>query len=72
MRFGKTLSNLDGVPEIPAESRPGQHPNTDRDELHEIYRSWRTVADSYPDDRILVGEIWLPDADRFAKYLRPD
>jgi alpha-glucosidase len=60
------------LPEIPADSAPGQHPNTDRDELHEIYRSWRTVADSYPDDRILVGEIWLPDADRFAKYLRPD
>ena len=60
------------LPEIPAESKPGRHPNTDRDELHEIYRSWRAVADSYPGTRILVGEIWLPDAERFAKYLRPD
>jgi alpha-glucosidase len=60
------------LPEIPAESKPGQHPNTDRDELHEIYRGWRAVADSYPGSRILVGEIWLPDAERFAKYLRPD
>jgi alpha-glucosidase len=60
------------LPEIPAKPRPGEHPNTDRDELHEIYRSWRAVADSYPDTRILVGEIWLPDHERFAKYLRPD
>jgi alpha-glucosidase len=60
------------LPEIPAESKPGEHPNTDRDELHEIYRGWRNVADSYQGSRILVGEIWLPDAKRFAKYLRPD
>ncbi len=60
------------LPEIPADPAPGQHPNTDRDELHDIYRGWRAVADSYPDSRILVGEIWLPDIDRFTKYLRPD
>ncbi len=66
------LAKDPSLPEIPAESLPGQHPNTDRDELHDIYRSWRAVADSYPGTRILVGEIWLPDAERFAKYLRPD
>jgi alpha-glucosidase len=51
---------------------PGAHPNTDRDELHDIYRSWRAVADAYPGTRILVGEVWLPDTERFALYLRPD
>ena len=30
------------------------------------------IADSYPDPRVLVGEVWLPDAERFARYLRPD
>ena len=30
------------------------------------------IADSYPEPRVLVGELWLPDADRFARYLRPD
>ena len=60
------------LPEVPTDPSPGQHPNTDRDELHDIYRGWRAVADSYPDERILVGEIWLPDIERFAKYLRPD
>ncbi len=37
-----------------------------------IYRRWRAIADSYEEPRILVGEIWLPDAERFARYLRPD
>ncbi len=55
-----------------ADSRPSEHPFTDRDELHDIYRRWRAIADSYPEPRVLVGEIWLPDAERLARYLRPD
>jgi len=51
---------------------PVPHPYVDRDELHEIYRGWRTVADSYEDKRALIGEIWLPDTERFIQYLRPD
>ncbi|MEV4161565.1 glycoside hydrolase family 13 protein [Nonomuraea dietziae] len=43
----------------------------DLDGVHDIYRSWRRVADEY-DERILVGEVWLPDQERFARYLRPD
>ncbi|MGO4300046.1 glycoside hydrolase family 13 protein [Leifsonia sp. RAF41] len=60
------------LPEVPEQAGPGEHPNQDRDELHDIYRSWRTVADGYPGTRVLVGEIWLPDIERFAMYLRPD
>lgn len=46
------------------------HPYVDRDELHEIHRSWRRVADAY--GGVLVGEVWLPDSERFARYPRPD
>ncbi|MEJ3652766.1 glycoside hydrolase family 13 protein [Actinomycetes bacterium KLBMP 9759] len=60
------------LPEVPADPGPGEHPAVDRDELHDIYRGWRAVADSYPGERILVGEIWLPDVERFVRYLRPD
>ncbi len=35
-------------------------PITDRDELHDIYRCWRAIADDYPEPRVLVGEVWLP------------
>ena len=57
------------LPELPV-SVGAADPHTDRDELHEIYRSWRRIAESYPVPRILVGELWLPDAERFARYLR--
>jgi alpha-glucosidase len=46
------------------------HPYIDRDELHDIYRSWRSIADAY--GAVFVGEVWLPDSERFARYLRPD
>ncbi|GAA1258045.1 glycoside hydrolase family 13 protein [Kitasatospora nipponensis] len=54
--------------------RPGHdpHPYVDRDDLHAIYRSWRAIADSYAEPRVLVGEIWVPDTERFARYLRAD
>jgi alpha-glucosidase len=54
------------------QSAPGEHPFMDRDPLHEIYRRWRAIADGYSEPRVLVGEVWLPDADRLARYLRPD
>jgi alpha-glucosidase len=60
-------------PEVPESPVAGAHPFLDRDELHDIYRGWRAVADSYVDSpRVLVGEVWLDDQQRFARYLRPD
>jgi len=58
--------------EVPANPGPGEHPHMDRDELHDVYRSWRAVADAYDPPRVLVGEVWLADHARFAAYLRPD
>jgi alpha-glucosidase len=59
-------------PALP-EVEPGRaHPFHDLDGVHDIYRAWRRIADSYPGDRALIGEVWMPEADRFANYLRPD
>ena len=60
------------LPEVPEVVEPGGHPTEDRDEVHEVYRSWRRIADEYEGTRVLVGEVWVPDAARFAAYLRPD
>ena len=49
-----------------------KHPFVDRDEVHDIYRAWRAVADSYPEPKALIGEVWMADPLRFANYLRPD
>ena len=52
------------------------HPFWDQDRVHDIYRSWRKVADSYADTpegkRIFVSEAWVPDPQRLANYVRPD
>jgi alpha-glucosidase len=57
------------LPEVAPDAPPGpRHPYTDRDDVHEIYRSWRAVADKYQ-DRVLIGEIWIPDAVRLARYV---
>jgi alpha-glucosidase len=60
-------------PEAPDGTQKPQnpHPYVDRDGIHEIYCGWREVADSYPGERALIGEIWLPDPHRLALYLRP-
>ena len=44
----------------------------DRDLVHEYHRMFRRVLDSYPGDRMAVGEAWVPDAGRLALYVRPD
>jgi alpha-glucosidase len=49
----------------------GRDPYVDRDGVHEIYREWRRVCDGYP-GRFLIGEVWLPDQQALARYLRPD
>jgi alpha-glucosidase len=59
------------LPEVSIDAPPGpHHPYADRDDVHEVYRRWRTVADEYP-DRVLIGEIWVPDAVRLARYVSP-
>ncbi|WP_370947672.1 glycoside hydrolase family 13 protein [Amycolatopsis sp. cg5] len=50
----------------------GFSPFSDLDGLHDIYRSWRKIADSYAGERVLVAEMWLPDMGRAARYLRRD
>ncbi|MEL5957210.1 glycoside hydrolase family 13 protein [Streptomyces sp. CLV115] len=63
-------------------------PFFDQDGVHEIYRSWRTILDEYPDTmgpgapssegrratggRIAVAEAWTPTVERTANYVRPD
>jgi alpha-glucosidase len=49
------------------------HPHWDRDEVHDVYRGWRRITDSYPgDDRIFVGEVWVQTPEQLARYLRAD
>ncbi|MDP3891228.1 alpha-amylase family glycosyl hydrolase [Nocardioides sp.] len=46
-------------------------PMWDQDGVHEIYRGWRKVLDTY-EDRMLVAEAWVEPAERLARYVRDD
>ncbi|WP_328342020.1 glycoside hydrolase family 13 protein [Streptomyces violaceus] len=59
-------------PDAGPPSRHVDHPHWDRDEVHEIYRSWRKVADEFPGDRSFVAEAWADTPERLAAYVRRD
>jgi alpha-glucosidase len=66
-----------GLPNAPPDAfgliDDGSKPDVrfDNDGVHEVHRRVRQVLDDYP-DRVLVGEIWVSDDERFGRYLRPD
>ena len=47
-------------------------PFWDQEGVHDIYRSWRAIFDSYPGDRMAVAEAWVSPASRIARYVRHD
>jgi alpha-glucosidase len=67
------LIKQEGLPSLgPLEAAGAPSPFQDRPEVHEIYRAWRQIADTYADStRIFVGELWVSPAS-LKLYLRPD
>jgi alpha-glucosidase len=72
------LAKAEGLPDIgstawpPVSSEPVDHPHWDRDDVHEIYRGWRALADAYDDPRVFVAEAWVHNPARLAMYVRDD
>ncbi|MER5185398.1 glycoside hydrolase family 13 protein [Streptomyces sp. NPDC002896] len=62
-----------GLPEFSVLTGEDQdnHPHWDRDGIHDIFRSWRAIADSYLDRRVFVAEAHVRPG-RLAHYLRDD
>jgi alpha-glucosidase len=51
---------------------PEHKPFWDQEGVHDIYRSWRKILDSYDGDRMAVAEAWVSPASRIARYVRSD
>ena len=66
------LVKADGLPDRDVTLTTHVGPFWDQDGVHEIYRTWRAVADEYPDHRVFCGEAWTPSEERLALYVRPD
>jgi alpha-glucosidase len=67
--YDAELHILDG------ELKPGAPvpPMWDQDGVHEVYRRWRKVLDSYGEpDRILCAEAWVRPQERAVRYVRGD
>ncbi|MBO3750967.1 glycoside hydrolase family 13 protein [Streptosporangiaceae bacterium NEAU-GS5] len=41
-------------------------------EVHDVYREWRKIVDTYPHEPALIGEVWTDSAHDLAAYVRPD
>ena len=44
----------------------------DQPEVHDVYRRWRNVFDSYDGDRVAIGEVWVGEPTGWAAYVRSD
>jgi alpha-glucosidase len=63
------LDKENATPEMLAAQRM---PFWDQEGVHEIYRKWRKIFDSYEGDRMAVAEAWVSPASQIALYLRKD
>ena len=46
-------------------------PFMDQDRVHEVYRDWRRVLDSYDHEPMMVAEVWVAPLSRMFRYVRP-
>ena len=68
------LRDLDGMDfPLPDDTPDGvEHPHWDQPGVHDVFRAWRAVADSYAEPKAFCGEIWVGRDHRLTAYLRPD
>ncbi len=80
--WDEPLPILGGLDSVPLGQDGKRAPMWDQDGVHEIYRSWRRVLNSYnpidaegyssDNDRILCAEAWVDSQERRARYVRGD
>ncbi len=77
------LVKVEGLPDAPEglhkfhADRTADLPMWDQPGVHDVYRRWRKVTDSYAvegqdADRILCAEAWVQPSDALALYVRED
>jgi alpha-glucosidase len=73
------MAKVDGLPD--AGHGPGarfesstwvDNPHWDVDDVHDILREWRVIADAYGPDRMFVAEAIVNGPERLARYVRSD
>ena len=77
-----SMAKEPGLPDMDLSVLPGPEASSpmpaitdirwDREALHDHLRLFRRVLDLYLGDRMAVGEAWVADPDRLARYVRAD
>ena len=63
------MVKAEGLPDLP--DPDGDNPYLwNQPGVHQIFKRWRAIADSYDRELTLLGEVWLSPADA-ADYIRP-
>jgi alpha-glucosidase len=80
--WDEELHILDDPDDVPSKSLGRRAPMWDQDGVHQIYRAWRRILNSYnpihtdgysgDNDRILCGEAWVDSPERIVRYVRKD
>ena len=42
--------------------------NANREDVHEVFRRWRRLVDEYEPTRVLLGETWVMEIERLARF----
>ncbi|WVK84723.1 glycoside hydrolase family 13 protein [Dactylosporangium sp. AC04546] len=63
------MIKAEGLPDAGGEQRL---PYFDQEEVHDIYRSWRKLIDSYLGERMTVAEVFDSTPERVARYVAGD
>ena len=74
------MAKAEGLPDHPYVEEAGagfiegreNPPMWFQDSVHEIFRDWRKVLDSYPGDRAMCGEAYVLPLSFMALWVRPD
>ncbi len=74
------MAKAEGLPDHPYVEEAGagfiegreNPPMWFQDSVHEIFRDWRMILDSYPGDRAMCGEAYVLPLSFMALWVRPD
>ena len=67
-----TDAGQDDDPDFDPDTFEPEMPFIDQDGVHEIYRAWRRLLDSYDHEPMMVAEAWVAPLSRMFRYVRPD
>ena len=74
------MAKAEGLPDHPYVKQAGagfiegreNPPMWFQEEVHEIFRKWRKILESYPGDRAMCGEAYVYPLSLMANWVRPD